>query len=66
MLGVAMLCGTIAGFAAWVCAYDRWFPTRGRREARQLAKRAVPFPFLYFFGLAVLVNFLTPYLIDLS
>lgn len=66
MFGVAMLCGSIAGFSAWVCAYDRWFPTRGKHEARQLAKRAIPIPFLYFFVLAVIVNFMTPYLLQLD
>ena len=66
MVALATLCGCIAGFAAWACAYDRMFPTRGRQEARRLAKRAIPFPFVYFFCLAVIVNFVTPYLIDLG
>ncbi|MGQ0464229.1 MAG: hypothetical protein ACT4QG_02800 [Sporichthyaceae bacterium] len=66
MLALALLCGSIAGLSAWVCAYDRMFPTSGRREARRQAKKAIPIPFLYFFVLAVLVNFLTPYFIRLG
>ncbi len=66
MLALATLCGCLAGFASWACAYDRAFPTRGRREARRLAKRAIPFPFAYFFVLAVIVNFVTPFFIDLG
>lgn len=64
MVALSLLCGSVAGLAAYICAYEHAFPTNGRREARRLAKRAIPFPFLYFCGLGLVVSYLVPYLID--
>ena len=64
MVALSLLCGCVAGLAAYLCAYDHAFPTQGRREARRLAKRAIPFPFLYFMGLGLIVTFLLPILIE--
>lgn len=62
MVALSLLCGCVAGFAAYICAYDHAFPTQGKRAARQAAKRAIPFPFLYFCVLGFIVSFVLPIL----
>ncbi|MGQ0844749.1 MAG: hypothetical protein ACT4QF_11490 [Sporichthyaceae bacterium] len=65
MVALSCLCACAAGFASWVCAYDRAFPVYGRAEAKRLALRAIPGPFVYFLVLGLFVSFLLPWFVKL-
>ncbi|HEY2833366.1 MAG TPA: hypothetical protein VGJ14_13150 [Sporichthyaceae bacterium] len=63
LLALSFIAACIAGVVSYVVAYDRAWAAGSRHQARKLALRATPGPFVYYLVLGVLVSVIAPHFV---